>query len=91
MNAELELHAAILDKLGASIPNIFGNDAPVLDNVTQDQKAPYITVGDALLNDFSADVTTGFNALFTINVWSDYLGQAERKYCLLSTSDDADE
>lgn len=79
MSAELELQKGLLLVLGATIPNAFGVPAPVFDDVAQDTPAPYVTVPDATLSDYSGDGFTGFNVLVTIHTWSDYRGSAEVK------------
>lgn len=80
MSASLELQAGIIATLGATIPNAFGAVAPVFDYVKQDQVAPYVTISDTTMSDYSSDGSTGFNALVTIHTWSDYRGDAECKY-----------
>jgi hypothetical protein len=77
-SGDLELQAAIIRKL-ESITARGNITFPIFDSVPQDQPAPYVTVGEAIVTDYSADVTTGFNMLFTVHTWTDYFGLVECK------------
>jgi hypothetical protein len=78
ISADLLLQAAIIAKIGPSIITN-GITAPVLDTVEQDKPSPYVTVGEAIVTDYSADVTTGFNMLIMVHTWANYEGFFECK------------
>lgn len=72
-----ELHDAIRAALTGIMNGL--DQVPVYDHVPQQAGFPYITAGEEILTPWDDDTNTGFNAVFTIHVWSRYRGRYEVK------------
>ncbi|MCK4957750.1 MAG: DUF3168 domain-containing protein [Planctomycetes bacterium] len=73
MSAEWEVQVAVLAALDGNV------NAPVFDNVPENQAAPYIVIGDDTSTPHDADLQTGFDMTLTIHSWSTYRGKKEVK------------
>lgn len=83
MSAAWDLQKAVLDNLG-------GISAPVFDSVPDNQKAPYVVIGDDTSLPFNTAGGTGFESTLTIHSWSTYRGRKEIKNLMGEVFDSLD-
>jgi hypothetical protein len=67
------LQKAVYERLSAVL------DVPVYDDVPENFKAPFVVIGDDVINEFDTDAESGFDVDVNISVYSTYRGREEVK------------
>ena len=78
MGFENAIQVAIYNLLISS-DDIAENTTGVLDDVSEFQDFPYVTIGESTHNEFDTDDTLGDNATITVHTWSREAGRKETK------------
>lgn len=74
--ALMELHKSLYAGLTSHQP-LMDKVSGVLDDVSEGQTFPYITIGDPTSNPWDTKNTIGENITFVLHTWSRYQGKAE--------------
>lgn len=82
MDADLALQKAIYEKLASDAPLAALVAARIWDNAPGDTGFPYLTLGEAQVDDWSAGETAGAEHRLTLNAFTRGGGRAEAKTIL---------
>jgi hypothetical protein len=75
MSTEWEVQKAVYNAIKAAMPAT----VPVLDNVPDNQAAPYVSIGDGTDIEWDTDDSYGRETTITVHTWSSYRGMKEVK------------